>query len=263
MPELPDVENFKRYFSEHTLHQKITAVEIDEPDLLEEISAGQLKERLVGQKFVTTYRHGKHLFAGLNSQDWLRFHFGMTGFLKYFDNLGQRPDHVRLELQFENESRLAFDCQRKLGEIGYVAKVETFLEENDLGPDVLAEDFDYPAFETALGDSRAMLKNTLMDQSRLAGIGNIYADEITFQTNHHPKKKTRQLDETQLRELHAAARGVLQTAVRCLAENQGFPGDYIIPHRDEGASCPRCQAEIERIEVSGRGTYICPECQEE
>jgi formamidopyrimidine-DNA glycosylase len=108
MPELPDVEVFKRYIDTHALHKKIVGVEVKDVRILMKVSSQRLNEALQRRRLNSTYRHGKHLFVALDQGPWLTFHFGMTGYFTYFEELSEDPKHDRLLIHFDNGSHLAF-----------------------------------------------------------------------------------------------------------------------------------------------------------
>ena len=180
MPELPDVEVFKRYLDATSLHQEIEEVDVRTRQLLENTSIRHLRRGLEGRRFESTRRHGKNLFAGLDDGDWLLLHFGMTGDLAYFKHIEDDPQYDRLLLTFANGYHLAYVSQRKLGELALIEGVDEFVEQKDLGPDAL-NDLGRDTFEEIVAGRRAMAKSLLMDQQTIAGIGNVYSDEILFQ----------------------------------------------------------------------------------
>lgn len=261
MPELPDVEIFKQYLDATGLHQKIEDVCIERGQYLQDASSNQIQTALQGQVLQQTHRHGKYLFAELDHGHWLVLHFGMTGGLSYYKVDGDEPDHTRMLIRYQNGYHLAYISQRKLGEIALTADVETFVEERELGIDALDPKLDQAAFVDILADSRAMIKSALMDQQRIAGIGNVYADEILYQARVHPKTKVNELDRDTLSRIYQQMKAVLQTAIECRAEPDQLPDTYIIPQRHEGGICPTCEGEVQQLEVSGRTTYYCPTCQ--
>lgn len=262
MPELPDVEVFKRYVESTSLHQDIQSVEVPGRGMLRGTSENRLVKSLKGNRFEAARRHGKYLFIQSGKAPWLVLHFGMSGFLKYGEKSGDEPDHVRLRISFSNGYKLLFDCQRKLGEIGLVEKVGDFIEEKGLGPDPLQPDFDLETFKEALGNTRGMIKSALMDQERLAGIGNIYSDEILFQAGIHPKTPADRLEEEDLERLFdKMVHRVLPKAVQAQADPERFPKDFLIPRRHGDGTCPRCGTQLDKIKVGGRTSYVCPSCQ--
>lgn len=126
MPELPDVEMFKKYLDATALHKTIAQVDVKSEQILEGISVQILKNELLGKRFEMTHRHGKYLFLSFNEAKWLGFHFGMTGFLKYFKKMEKAPPHDRLLIGFSNGYYLAYDSQRKLGKVLVIPDVEEF-----------------------------------------------------------------------------------------------------------------------------------------
>src|SRR5438034_11312747 len=184
MPELPDVETFKRYLDATSLRQCITAVDVRNAYVLKDVSARELAREMKGRRFKSSCRHGKHLFVRADHAIWLRLHFGMTGFLRYFKGEEKAPPHTRVLFVFAKDYRLAFDDQRKFGEVGLVNEVDEFLKKRALGPDAL--DIDLAEFKEKLARHRGAVKSILMNQRLIAGIGNIYTDEILFHARIHP-----------------------------------------------------------------------------
>ncbi len=262
MPELPDVEVFRRYFNATALHQKIGSVSVHSNRILNGISPKRLKAALEGHPFSATRRHGKHLFAEANG-NWLVLHFGMTGFLRYFKQEQKRPEYEQLVIDFVNGYHLSYDCRRKLGRIRFADDVENFIRFHELGPDALDDRFDLKAFRRRLNTTRPAIKSALMNQSVIAGIGNIYSDEMLFQAGIYPKMKTDQLDDHLLQALFNAMKDVLTTAIACGANPDELPDTYIIPRRGKDGECPKCGAGLTRITVSGRTGYYCRQCQPE
>lgn len=263
MPELPDVAIFGRYLDATALHQEIAGTEVREERLLHGLTPGELEHGLTGRRLVATRRHGKYLFAPLDGDDGeaLVLHFGMTGRLQYYKRSEKEPEYARVVLRFANAYSLAIVSKRLLGEVGLTADPAGFVEEKDLGPDALHDLTDPASFRDALAGRRGMIKSALMNQQIVAGIGNVYADEILFQAGIDPRTGVRELNGAKLGELFRTMRRVLQTAVERRAEPADYPRGWLTPRREEGASCPRRPGSIERIEVSGRPSYWCPACQ--
>ncbi len=259
MPELPDVEVFRKYMNATSLHQKISGIEVEHKRVLQDISPSGLGRKLKDRQFERTKRHGKHLFACVDEEFWLMFHFGMTGFLKYFKKAEERPSHARILFHFGNGYHLAYDNQRMLGKVQVVENAAEFIRKNDLGSDAL--DLTLHAFQNLLLGRRGSMKTFLMNQSLIAGIGNIYSDEILFQAEIHPRIQVMDLDENQIKNLHKCMLDVLKTAIEKKADPQKFPDDFLIPYRGKKNACPRCGGELKKIKVNNRGTYFCPQCQ--
>ena len=259
MPELPDLEVFKRYVDSTSLHQDIEKIEVKNGKVLGGVSAGGLQGGLEGRKFESTRRHGKHLFVELDDGGWLLLHFGMTGGLKYYRDAGLEPKHARVLFYFTNGYHLALDDQRLFGKVDLIGDPDDFIEEKELGLDPV--DLDFPAFRERLAGRRGEIKATLMNQRVFAGIGNIYSDEILFQVRLHPRTSVAWLDGDALHYLHQQTRRVLRAAI----EHGAYPGDlpesFLLPHRREGADCPRSNGKIQKTKAAGRTAYYCPACQ--
>ena len=259
MPELPDVEMFKRYLDATALHQSITETEVFEKRILEDVSTGAIKSALSARQFTDTHRHGKYLFAHLDDAQWLVLHFGMTGRLKYYKVEDSRPEHIRLQVRFTNGYYLAYDCQRMFGAVTLAADRAQFIKRKKLGPDALR--LSWSEFQQAFQGRRGQLKPALMNQHILAGIGNIYSDEILFQMELHPELPVSRLSPEQLHQLYRTTQEVLQTAIDAGADPEQFPDHFIIPHRHGDGTCPRDGQPLQRIKVSGRSAYLCPKHQ--
>ena len=137
MPELPDVEVFRKYMDASSLHQQISGVEVKNEKVLQDTSPSGLGRKLNGRQFLKTKRHGKHMFACVDGEFWIMFHFGMTGFLKYYKNSEDRPEHTQILFSFENGYHLAYDNQRMLGKVQIVDSAADYIRKNNLGSDAL------------------------------------------------------------------------------------------------------------------------------
>ena len=265
MPELPDVENYKRYLEATALHKRIKGVHVADTRFLRETSEKSLRDGLVGRAFARARRHGKYLLVQLEGGGWVASHFGMTGNLRYFKDSDQDPEYDRVRLDFDNGDHLAFVSKRMLGHLRLIEDADRFIKKEKLGVDALDPAVDRAWFRQALAAKRGGLKSTLTDQSFIAGIGNVYCDEILFRAKLDPDAKARKLDDDQKDRLFDAMREVLHTAIDCGAGSEELvdrlPDDYLLRYREKGAPCPRCGTEIETRKVSGRTTYICPRCQ--
>src|SRR6266487_5056350 len=228
MPELPDVEISKRYFDATSLHQRIDDVDVRNAYILKETSARELGRGLKGRSFESSRRHGKHLFVRADGELWPRLHFGMTGTLQYFKNDEQAPRHARVVFVFTNHHRLAFDDQRQFGQIGLLKDVDQFLKTRALGPDAL--DLDLGEFRKILGKRRGAVKSILLNQQLIAGIGNIYADEILFRARMHPATEISHLDDQALTKLFRATRYILEKAIVAKADVKQMPKSWLLPH---------------------------------
>lgn len=261
MPELPDVEVFKGYLERRALHREIEAVHVRDERLLEGVSASTLRRHLKGKTLRRTRRHGKLLFVELEGGGrTLLLHFGMTGELSHYDN-EEEPDHTAVLLDFVDGSHLAYRNQRTFGKVSLVEDVDAYLEEEGLGPDPLAGDFDLRDFRERLADRRGSIKSTLMNQKVIVGLGNIYTDEILFQAGVHPEAETAKLSSDTVRDVWRALKRVVDRAIEAGVDVEEMPGTWLIGHREEGSECPRCDGTVRKKKVGGRSTYYCPSCQ--
>lgn len=265
MPELPDVELFKRYLDRTALRRDIRNVTVHDARILGDLPVEAFTRRLSGNRFEASRRHGKHLLVRLRRDGWLTLHFGMTGGLRAFDDPADDPPYDRVRFDFADGGHLAYVNRRMLGWVGLADDAAAFVAAEDLGPDALDPDFDFAAFEAVLGGRRRDVKSLLMDQALIAGVGNIYADEILFQARLHPKTPVEDLSGRQRRALFDALKEVLRTAIDCGAGAEQFlerlPASYLLPRREKGGRCPRCGEAIATLKASGRTSYFCPRCQ--
>jgi formamidopyrimidine-DNA glycosylase len=259
MPELPDVEAFKRYLDATSLHQQIVDVDVRNAYVLKGASARKLARQLKGHCFESSRRHGKHLFVCADEDLWLRLHFGMTGFLRYFKDEEKAPRHARVVFVFEKNHRLAFDDQRMFGEIALINKIDEFLKKRGLGPDAL--DIERAEFKNVLAKHRGVVKSILMNQKLIAGIGNIYADEILFRAWIHPATQISVLKDKAVAKLFRAMRYILEKAIEAKADVNQMPRSWLLPHRGKGGKCPRCGRELKSSTIGGRTAWFCSHCQ--
>lgn len=258
MPELPDVQVQKEYLDATSLHRPVVGVFMTTSGLRQDIPPETLHRRIAGQSLESTLRHGKHLFVRAG-KSWLRLHFGMTGYLAYFrrpDTDGPDPEHTRLRIDLEDGGHLAYISVRRFGEVGWVEHPKEFIAEHKLGPDALDPSLDAEALAAVLKGRRGSIKSALMNQRYIAGIGNIYADEILFQARIHPLTEAGSLNADQVKALHRQMRRVLQAAIDARVKN--FPDWFLIPQRHKGGRCPKCGAELIKLKVLGRPSFICP-----
>ena len=265
MPELPDVELFKRRLDASALNQIISKVVVSDARILGKLAPRAFAAKLEGRRFVGSRRHGKHLLVALERDGWLTLHFGMTGSLEYFERLEDEPPYTRVRFDFAKGRHLAYINRRMLGRVGWTEDADAFIRTEDLGPDALDPGFDLAAFRAALGGGRKTVKAALMDQSAMAGIGNIFADEILFQAKLHPATPASRLTVRETERLFRQTRKVLETAIDCGAGSEQFqdrlPKRSLLPQRKKGGHCPRCGAALELFKASGRTGYFCAACQ--
>ena len=254
MPELPEVEIYRRYFARHALGQAIARVEVLDERILGTIRKETLQRKLKGRQFRDTKRHGKHLFADTGAT-WLHLHFGMSGDLSYYRT--EPPRFARVIFHFTNGAALAFEDMRLFGVVDLAQSPEAWIAEHDLGPDPMDPAFRLETFRKIVAGRGGAVKSLLMTQEVIAGIGNLYADEILFQTSVHPRRPVNALEGAEVKAIHAATRRILREVIDRKAAGKGYPPRYLVKHREEDARCPRCTGRIRKTVVFGRTTYFC------
>jgi formamidopyrimidine-DNA glycosylase len=270
MPELPEVEIFRRYVETNALDQTVRQVEVLKSKILESVTEAQLQNALKGHRFDETKRHGKYLFLHVDKTDsWVVFHFGMTGFLQYSDKpvpiteqtemLGKKKAHVRVRIEFENGASLAFDELRMFGKMGFAEDLDAYLQKRKLGKDAL--EISKAEFREALLKRKGQIKPALMDQSLVAGPGNVYVDEMLFQCKIHPEALIKTLSQVDADCLYEQMVSILKKTIEAKAVRKKLPAGYLTHSRKKNGQCPRDKTDLEIITVGGRTTYFCPVCQ--
>ena len=266
MPELPEVETIKNELLPYVIGRTIIGVTLFWDRIVRSPSVEEFVSKVVGQEITGLYRRGKYLFFSLSRGELLVMHMKMTGSL-LIDPTDDR--FTRAILYLDNGKELHFWDPRKFGVM--------WLAENDdevvskLGPEPLEEEFTVGVLTRLLKNRKAPIKPALLDQSVIAGIGNMYADEALFDSKIHPLKPAGSLSDDEIQRLYTSIVKVLRKAlykkgasVRNYIRPDGRPGtahdEFNVAH-GVGKDCPNCGTPIQRIVVRGRGTYLCPRCQ--
>ncbi len=261
MPELPEVATFRSYFERTALGRKIAFARVMEPRIVRGVPPAAIEKELAGSVFVSSRQHGKYLFAELDGGRWLVMHFGMSGFLDYSGGQDREGAYTRLLIGFEGGGALAYVNQRMLGWVGLAAEPEQIIRGKNLGPSALDPDLDHAAFRQRLSGRKGEIKSVLMNQAVVAGIGNIYSDEILFQAGIHPRTKADALGEDLIRAIFDKMKEVFRTAVERGADIGKYPDKFLLPNRRKKGVCPVCATNWETAKVGGRTAYFCPKCQ--
>lgn len=261
MPELPDVEGFRRYFARYAAGRQIERVEVRDPTLLRNAGAREFAPLLAGRRFGEPRRHGKLLLVDVADADaTVVMHFGMTGLLHWTSDRGYRHRHDRVVFRLDH-GQLAYRNMRKFGGI-WIAHGEVALARitGPLGPDALEVSAD--RLRDLLARRRGAIKPALMDQRLIAGLGNLLCDEILWRSRVHPRTPVAALGDRHMVRIHEEMQTVLRESNRH-ARVPGKPG-WLTGVRDErDARCPRCRTRLRRAQVGGRTTCWCPRCQRE
>ena len=273
MPELPEVESARKVISEHALQREIS--DADDSDTYEcrPHDPGEIKDALVGLHIVAANRIGKQIFLATAEPDGtpgttLGIHLGMSGRMlvsgpggseaveggDYVGSDGSthravKEEWYRFSLSFADGGRMRLLDKRRLGRVVLDPDLEA------LGPD--AEHIDREEFRAMLAASSTAVKSRLMDQSAIAGVGNLLADEILWQAEIDPRRPADELSEDEADEVRRAMR----RAIRSAHAKGGVHHGAIVPFREEGASCPRCGTEMTRSTIGSRTTWWCPQDQ--
>ncbi len=264
MPELPEVETYKKYIAEVSLDQKILRLDMPDAKTLA-APAEDLESALVGHSFEKIERIGKYLLFQISSDQYLTMHFGMTGSPEYIAKGEKLPRHTRFFIEFKDGGEgLAFVCPRKLGRIGLSPDLPTFQKEKKLSDDALQLSFE--AFRNNVGKRSAVVKSLLLDQKVCAGVGNWIADEILHQARIHPERRANTLEETEWKQVYERMQEIIRMAISHDADYELYPKTYLIHKRgwtqQTPSPCQDCEGEVAHIKVGGRATYFCPVCQQ-
>lgn len=258
MPELPEIESFKEYFKSKASKKTVSKVDVNDEVVLEG-SARSFQTRMKDQTFGSVSRYGKYLFVELSRDQSLMFHFGMTGKFKYYKEDKEEPKYSRIIFNLNDGGKLAFVCRRKLGRVGLVDSKEDFIKEHELGPDAIS--LKWGEFEEAMKGRSGKVKSILMNQQIIAGIGNVYSDEVLFQADIAPETGVDKLDAQELKKIFNKIKSILPVVIKIRDEDE-FPEGFLHDFRKEGEKCPKCGGEIVKATVGGRSAYYCREHQE-
>ncbi len=271
MPELPEVETLARELNGVLVGRSIVRAEVCWPGTVAAPDPEVFIRRLAGRRIGEIRRRGKWLLLGLEGEEWLLIHLRMSGRLAVEGADAPEDTHTRVVFYLDDGQRLRFSDPRKFGRMALTARPEEWL--GDLGPEPLDPALTPERLAGMLRGRRGRLKPLLTDQRFLAGLGNIYADEVLWRAGLHPLRRADTLTPEEAARLHGAIREVLERAIArrgtTLADQRyvlpdGRPGEFaahLVVYGREGASCPRCGASIVRARVGGRSAHFCPQCQ--
>ncbi len=273
MPELPEVETIKLSLEQEILGEVINRVKVLNPQIIKKPGKKDFACRLTGLCIESIERRGKYLLIRLSGGLVLLIHLRMTGRLFVTSPERELEKHTHLVLVLSEGRELRFKDVRRFGTIYLLEDYELKSVSGfaALGPEPLGGDFTLHLFARILSGRRCKLKQILLNQSLLAGIGNIYADEILFNAGLSPCREAGTLCEEEIARLYGSIRAVLREAIKLrgtsvndYVDGRGRPGAYqnkLEVYRREGKPCRRCGGKIMRLKISGRSTYYCPQCQ--
>jgi formamidopyrimidine-DNA glycosylase len=257
VPELPDVEGFRRVLARNGAGKRIEAVDVLDASMVKGTPARSLVQALEGRRFGQPRRHGKWVIAPVDGVEVL-MHFGMTGLLEWRPRGEERHRHDRVVFACE-DGELRYRNMRKFGSIR-LARDEPGRERatGPLGPD--AHGLDRADFERLLARRRGSIKAALMDQTLLAGVGNLLADEILWRAGVHPRTQVPRLSRRRRDRLHQALRDTVRESLPAARVPHGER--WLTRVRDQREPrCPRCGTRLRKETVAGRTACWCPRCQ--
>lgn len=287
MPELPEVETVKIGLYRLLPGREIASVEHDWPNSFPNAEQDVAKF-MIGAKVTDVRRRAKVLLIDLSSKYSLIIHLKMTGQLVFRSSsdkfaaghpndslIGKLPDKsTRVTVSFSDGSKLYFNDQRKFGWMRLIPSLEVpnldFFKK--VGPEPLSSDFTWQALRDRLmRRPGSNIKSVLLDQTVIAGVGNIYADESLWGAKIHPETPVRDLSASKIHKLYDELRFVLKLSIekggstdKNYVDAEGKKGSYLSfakVFRREGLACPRCNTQIIKTRVAARGTHLCPHCQ--
>jgi formamidopyrimidine-DNA glycosylase len=273
VPELPEVETIRRQLAPYLEGRILERVEVLDARWCEPAAPAEVEDALRGRRIERVGRRGKYLVLGLDEDVHLVMHLRMTGNLLLVPEDDDERPHLRVRMALDSGKRLLFCDVRRFGTGVALLGSEALRAYFDarLGVEPLSPEFSAGALRTLARGRRAPVKSFLLTQERVAGVGNIYADEALFRARIHPLRPVGTLRRPQLEALHAAvvdsleagidARGATIDDFRNADGASGSFQDRFLVHRREGEPCPRCGTPIRKLRAAGRGTYVCERCQ--
>lgn len=273
MPELPEVETIKRGLSQRIVGLKITDVTYDAPKMLLP-NPKTILAAVVETKIVKVDRRAKLILIYLSNGNILVIHLKLTGRLVIRTKKTPPDEWQHVVFKFEGGSELRFCDLRKFGFVRLVID-DKELEEllSEFGPEPLTSEFTKEKLGEILRRTTKPVKLLLIDQEKIAGVGNIYANEALFWARVHPEVKSNRLSDNQISGLYEALDKVLKEGIkykgatesdRAYRDVEGNPGkfqEHFVVYGREGEKCIKCGTKIEKIKLGGRGTFFCPKCQ--
>lgn len=271
MPELPEVETIRRRLAPRVEGRVLARVQISDPRWTRPLTPVAMEAALTGRRVERLGRRGKYLVWELDGDVFLAQHLRMTGAILHDPPV--EPAHARVRIDFDDGHRLVVDDPRRFG-TGELARSRAELDAffaARLGPEPFDEAFTPDWLRTIGRTSRAPVKAFLLDQRRVAGVGNIYADEALFRAGVHPLRPARRLTRAQWEAVHGAVIEALKAGIAAdgasiddYRDPDGVRGsfqDEFLVHRRAGEPCPRCGTTVRKLVAAGRGTYVCERCQ--
>lgn len=271
MPELPEVETVVRQIAPRVEGRTIRSLDVHWARTLSGGTRRAVERRVVGARVRRGYRRAKWIvFELAKERGALLVHLRMTGRLFVRGPKEAPSDYLRLSLGLSRGERLDFEDVRKFGRVHWCADVQEVFGE--LGPEPLSEELTVDVLHERLTSRRRMLKPLLLDQTVIAGLGNIYVDETLFASRLHPQQTSDRLTRDDVARIHENMRRILTRAIECQGSSfdvfyrtpEGQPGrfqDEFLAYGRDGRPCRVCGTELVKLTIAQRGTHVCPTCQ--
>ena len=276
MPELPEVESLRRILARSAVGRTVVAASVKETRL-RRIVTPDLAAAIAGRTIEAIGRRAKYLMIELSGGHLMMVHLGMSGSLTHrrgdFDGASFDPRHDHVEFTLDDGSRLVYNDPRRFGLMKFIARGEreSIAELKDLGPEPFASEFNAEYLWRVTRGRKGAIKNLLMDQRIVAGVGNIYASEILFRARVRPTRHAGKVTRAEVERIAAITPEILHEAIgsrgttfRSYRDSRGQPGRFASKLRvydREGKPCLECAAPIRAVVVGQRSSFYCPRCQ--
>jgi formamidopyrimidine-DNA glycosylase len=273
MPELPEAETIVRGLRPAVVDETVRRVEVVHEDILRQ-PRRRFADRVRHATIRSVGRRGKNVLLHLDTGDVLAVNLGMTGRLLPFPTPPRgdaRPTHPAIRFRFADGGVLVYDDMRRFGTVECLTPDEWAERDQRMGPEPLADSFTAEGLHADLSRSRSPLRSWLLDQRRIAGVGNIYANEAAHAAGVHPRRPARSVTEEEASRLHAGLREILAgaiqeggTTIRDYRNASGERGEFarqLAVYGREGEPCPECGSSVERTVFGNRSAFFCPACQ--
>ncbi len=290
MPELPEVENTVRSLEKKIVGKTLSSFWTNTPNLIKGGGAAKMSEFIKDRRIVSVARRAKNILISLDNHGLILIHLKMTGHLmvgkwKLIKEKGKEKavttgdgrmtdkvnDYIRVLFSFKDGTEMALSDLRKFAKVSFGPEEEVFEKEGILSLGEEATDISLPNFKKAVSRSSRPIKIVLMDQNRIAGIGNIYSDDILWKAKIHPLRPASSLSDHELKAIYKATGEILKLAIslggtsisdyRDTEGNPGGYGDVRLVYRRDNEPCSRCGTKIKRLKSGGRSGRYCPLCQ--
>lgn len=273
MPELPEVETIRRSLADKIIGKAFENVEVFLDKMVKGLEPANIQSELKGKKITRIDRRGKYLIVHMTGDMAMVIHLRMTGQLVCCRPEEEKTKHTHVIIQLSDNLHLRFIDQRQFGKIQFVSKkeLENVSGLKTLGVEPLSEEFTRDYFKKEIRSKRTKIKPLLLDQTFIAGIGNIYADEVLFRSMINPEKVASTLTPREVSRLHIAIKEVLNegienkgTSIKDYIDGDGNKGsnqNNLRVYGRDGEPCLKCGKTIEKKTIGGRSSHYCPKCQ--